>query len=88
MFAALWRMFCRFFGLDCDPGCGPELKPEKPQPEEHNHGLPKRPEDKPSTYWTDLVDRPLTIGDSSTERLRSLPDEQKSRETQNKGRSH
>ena len=87
MFAALWRMFCQLFGLECDPGCGPQHKPEKPPPEEHNHGLPERSDDKPGTYWTDLVDRPIAAGDSSPERLRSLPDEQKTQEAQSKGRS-
>jgi hypothetical protein len=87
MFNALWQMICRFFGLDCDPGCGPPQKPETSQPEEHNHGRPEQPQDKPDTKWTDHVARPAAAGDWFKERLRSLPDEQKNEETQSKGRN-
>jgi hypothetical protein len=86
MFASIRRLLRRLFGRDHEPPCHPGPKQAEPDPEHYGHGQAERPEDRPSTDWADRIARLTGSGDWRPQRLRSLPDEQKERESQNRDR--
>jgi hypothetical protein len=86
MFATLRRLLRFLFGRDHGLPRSPEQKKAEPEPEEHTHGQVECPADKPTTDWVDRVERTTGSGDWLQERLRSLPDEQDARGSQDQGR--
>lgn len=88
MLSALWRLFCNLLGRGYESPGGPRPKPEKPHPEKRGHGLSTQVEDNQDTDWVDRIERRTGGGgDWLQQRLRSLPDEQRGREPDKKGRS-
>ncbi len=87
MFDTLRRLLRRLLGRDHEPPCHPEAGRAEKEPEEHTHDLAPRPDDKPDTAWADWLKRSPAGGEWLRERLRSLPDEEKERGSEGRGRS-